>query len=143
MVDAPHVSNGHDTQAGSTDIEVVVLKAKHIEHRLAHAFGAHGRGLHEKITSVAQHFSASEVQHFRYVATIRNRMMHDIDYNCLEHRERFLHACAAIDQAIDAILHRREPQRPPERLRTVERLLPEGLRRRIAKVCFFLWSSAS
>jgi hypothetical protein len=85
----------------------------------------------------------SEVQHFRYVATIRNRMMHDIDYNCLEHRERFLHACAAIDQAIDAILHRREPQRPPERLRTVERLLPEGLRRRIAKVCFFLWSSAS
>jgi hypothetical protein len=86
MVDAPHGGHGHTAQASGTDIEVVVLKAKHIEHRLAHAFGAHGRGLHEKITRVAQHFSAAEVQHLRYVATIRNRMMHDIDYNRVENR---------------------------------------------------------
>ena len=139
MVDTPHVGNEHAARAGDTDIEVVVLKAKHIEHRLTYVFGAQGRGLHEKITSVAQHFSASEVHHLRYVATIRNRMMHDIDYNRVENRERFLHACVAIDQAIDAILHRREPQRPPERWRTVERLLPAGLRQRIARVCCFLW----
>ena len=143
MVDTPHSGHGHDARVDGTDIEVVVLKAKYVEHRLTYALGAHGRGLHEQITSVAQHFPASEMQHLRYVATIRNRMMHDIEYNRVENRERFLHACTAIDQAIDAILHRREPQRPPERLRTVERLIPEGIRRRIAKVCFFLWSSAS
>jgi len=143
MEEASHVGHGHDAYAHGTDIEVVVLKAKQIEHRLTHAFGAHGRGLHEQITSVAQHFSAADLHHFRYVATIRNRMTHDLDYNHVENLERFLHACAAIEQAIDAILHRREPPRPPERRRAVERLLPEGLRRRIARVCFFLWSSES
>jgi len=143
MGEVPHVGHGHDAYAHGTDIEVVVLKAKQIEHRLTHAFGAHGRGLHEQITSVAQHFSAADLHHFRYVATIRNRMTHDLDYNHVENLERFLHACAAIEQAIDAILHRREPPRPPERRRAVERLLPEGLRRRIARVCFFLWSSES
>ncbi len=141
--DAPHVGQGHDAYAHGTDIEVVVLKAKQIEHRLTHAFGAHGRGLHEKITRVAQHFSAADIHLLRYVATIRNRMTHDMDYNHVENLERFLHACAAIEHAIDAILHRREPQRPPERRRAVERLLSEGLRRRIARVCCFLWSSAS
>lgn len=63
---------------------------KKIESILEDEFGAIGRGLHEKATSVERRIGASVVKRIRYLATRRNKLMHEDGYliNDIEEYEK-------------------------------------------------------
>lgn len=56
--------------------ELVIKISKDLEILLEDEFGASGRGLHEKISSVQTELPAPLVKRMRYLATIRNRLVH-------------------------------------------------------------------
>jgi hypothetical protein len=82
------------------DIELVVSHAKKFEALLENRFGARGRGLHEKVSSVEAQLPAEAVKKLRYVATIRNKFVHEENVNHLEDREGFLQTCRFVEQAL-------------------------------------------
>ncbi|KAL3895819.1 MAG: hypothetical protein SGARI_007338, partial [Bacillariaceae sp.] len=71
------------------DFELVIRSSKDLEHILDTQFGAHGKGLHEKISSVAG-LSPDLVKNMRYLATIRNKLVHEYDFNKIPEREKFI-----------------------------------------------------
>lgn len=83
-----------------SDIEFVLAKCKTIETLLVESFGATGRGLHEKISSVEHLLSPRIVQQGRYIATIRNKIVHDANYPRLDDRDRFIQACNEVETAL-------------------------------------------
>ncbi len=78
-----------------SDIELVISNSKKLEALLEKHFGANGRGLHEKIGSVEGRLSGSVVKRLRFIATIRNRIVHDAGYDRIDDRKGFVDACAA------------------------------------------------
>lgn len=90
-----------------TDIEVVIIKSKHLESLLETGLGAQGRGLHEKVSSVAQYFQEAELKKLRYVATIRNKIIHEVGYDKLDDRRGFLQNCAALERSIQTVIQHR------------------------------------
>jgi hypothetical protein len=82
------------------DIELVVSHAKKFEALLEKRFGARGRGLHEKVSSVEAQLPAEAVKKLRYVATIRNKFVHEDNVNDLDDREGFLQTCGLVEQAL-------------------------------------------
>ena len=83
------VESGH--AACTNDFELVVRASKELETLLANAFGATGQGLHEKISSSAG-LPVDLAKRMRYVATLRNRLVHDLSYNALDDRASFVAA---------------------------------------------------
>ncbi len=59
------------------DITLVVRACSHLEQVLEERLGAQGRGLHEKITSVSGHLPTALVKHLRWLATLRNKVVHE------------------------------------------------------------------
>jgi hypothetical protein len=63
--------------------------------------GAQGRGLHEKITSIESMIDSSVVNKIRYIATIRNKVLHedgfDLDQDSMSHFET---ACDQVEMAL-------------------------------------------
>jgi hypothetical protein len=59
-------------------IEVAVQGAKRLEALLQARFGAQGRGLHEKLTSVEDKIPSDLRKSIRWVATIRNKLVHEV-----------------------------------------------------------------
>lgn len=57
-------------------IEDVVLLTREIESLLDN-LGATGRGLHEKLTSVENRLNLQTVKKMRWIATMRNKTMHE------------------------------------------------------------------
>lgn len=86
------------------DYEFVIKASKELEYILEHDFGAQGRGLQEKISNAAslRTFSSSSrrnngfvvhdvfptqlVQDMRYVATIRNKLIHEPGFDAIPNR---------------------------------------------------------
>ena len=60
-----------------SDIETAVKASRQIEDLLGQQFGATGRGLHEKLTSVERHLPGKILGRARYVASVRNAVVHD------------------------------------------------------------------
>ncbi|MGL4611785.1 MAG: hypothetical protein ACRCYY_19260 [Trueperaceae bacterium] len=60
--------------------EIVVDYSKHLEHILEKNFGAQGRGLHSKISSVEHLLPDKLVKQLRFLASIRNKVVHDYTY---------------------------------------------------------------
>jgi hypothetical protein len=58
-------------------IEIAVQGAKRLEALLQARFGAEGRGLHEKLTSVENKIPSDLRKSIRWVATIRNKLVHE------------------------------------------------------------------
>ena len=58
-------------------IEVAVKGSKRLEGLLEKRFGATGRGLHEKLTSVEARIPEEVRRSIRWVATIRNKVVHE------------------------------------------------------------------
>jgi hypothetical protein len=58
-------------------IEIAVQGAKRLESLLQARFGAEGRGLHEKLTSVENKIPSDVRKSIRWVATIRNNVVHE------------------------------------------------------------------
>lgn len=59
------------------DIETAVRFSKELEGLLESRFSAQGRGLHEKISSVEAGLPPDLVDTLRFIATVRNRAVHE------------------------------------------------------------------
>lgn len=73
------------------DYELVIRVSKQLESVLELQFGATGRGLHEKVTSARRIPPPLEKQ-IRFLATIRNQVIHNQDVDHIPDRQAFIHA---------------------------------------------------
>src|SRR5258708_18174708 len=83
----------------TSDIELAVTTARRLESLLETRFGASGRGLHEKLASVEATLPPDALRDGRYVATIRNRVVHEDSFS-LPDRDRFLRCAQAFAKAV-------------------------------------------
>ncbi len=86
-----------------TDLELAVKRSKRLERRLRDAMHVDGRGLHELTTHAQRQLPAETVKQLRYVATVRNQLVHDLDVTMMDDRGGFVRACDEIEQAIDDV----------------------------------------
>ena len=84
----------------ASDLERAVRWSKRFESLLERRFGARGRGLHEKIDSVAGDLDRETVRSLRLVATVRNKIVHEAGYTRIDDRARFKKACKQADLAL-------------------------------------------
>ncbi|MEA1990472.1 MAG: hypothetical protein U9N57_14870 [Pseudomonadota bacterium] len=88
-------------------IEIVVGRTKKIESLLV-SVGAEGRGLHEKLTSVEDKLEAQKIKRIRFIASIRNKSVHDYDFSLTENDYRnFIEACDDVDLYLSDIVEPR------------------------------------
>jgi len=86
-----------------SDIELAITRTKALESLLEQVLGAAGKGLHEKVTSVQHKLSESLVKKLRFVATVRNKIVHDSDYKQLDDRDGFLRACDEAETELNVL----------------------------------------
>jgi hypothetical protein len=60
--------------------EIVVDYSKRLEFILENEFGAQGKGLHSKVSSVEHVLPEKLVKQLRFLASIRNKVVHDYNY---------------------------------------------------------------
>ena len=91
----------------SNDYELAIKTSKDLEHLLEEEWGAEGKGLHEKITWV-QHSSSplpdDLMRRMRFLATIRNKLIHEVAYTRIEDRSRFIESYERSKRELRAIL---------------------------------------
>lgn len=75
-----------------SDIEKVVKRTRRIEKLLRVQYHAEGKGLHQLITSTEERLPHDVISRLRYIATIRNKIVHDEDFR-LDDRKQFLAVC--------------------------------------------------
>lgn len=63
-----------------SDFKSIIDAVKRIETTLIGQFGAEGRGLHEKLSSVEERIPPNLQRTIRYLATVRNKAMHEDGY---------------------------------------------------------------
>jgi hypothetical protein len=85
----------------TSDIELAVTTARRLESLLETRFGASGRGLHEKLASVEATLPHEVLRDGRYVATMRNKVVHEDSFS-LPDRDRFLRCAQAFEKALGA-----------------------------------------
>jgi hypothetical protein len=92
----------------SNDFELCITSSKELEHLLDTEFGATGKGLHEKITSVEHELTPELVRNMRYLATIRNKLVHEHDFNAIPDRARFIKNFQSSCKELKEILKQRQ-----------------------------------
>ncbi len=81
----------------------IIDRAKRIESSLVQ-MGAEGRGLHEKVTSIESRLSSDLVKKIRFIASIRNQLLHDQNFDLSGDLESdFLLACDEADEDLASI----------------------------------------
>ncbi|ELJ8526310.1 DUF4145 domain-containing protein [Vibrio cholerae] len=75
-----------------SEIEQVVLRTRKLETLLREQYHAEGKGLHQLITSCEERLPHDVIKKLRYVATIRNKVVHEDDYR-LDDCKAFLAVC--------------------------------------------------
>ncbi len=75
-----------------SDIEQVIIRTRRLEKLLRVQYHAEGRGLHQLISSCEERLPHGTVKKLRFVATIRNKVVHEEDYQ-LDERKQFLTVC--------------------------------------------------
>ena len=83
-----------------SDLERVIKTSKALEAALASRFGAEGKGLHQKIDSVERDLPRDAIKHLRYVATIRNKIVHEDGFDKLDDRAEWKERSAIALQAV-------------------------------------------
>ena len=86
-----------------TDIELVITRTKALESLLEQGLGAIGKGLHEKTTSVQDKLSPALVKKLRFIATLRNKLVHEASYQKLDDRPGYERACEEAERELRAI----------------------------------------
>jgi hypothetical protein len=94
----------HSRHEAHCDTELVIHSAKELEFILETSFGAHGKGLHEKISSVQNRLPPALVKRMRFLATIRNRLVHERGFTEIPDRAGFLEAFDAAVVELNALL---------------------------------------
>jgi hypothetical protein len=60
--------------------DIVVRYSKELEFILERDFGAQGKGLHQKVSSVEHLLPVRLVKTLRFLASVRNKVIHDYTY---------------------------------------------------------------
>lgn len=95
------------------DYELVCRTAKELEWLLERHFGAAGRGLGEKIAAAEAAGALSPVlcRRLRFVAAIRNRLVHERGFDAIPNRPRFLEDFEAARLELESLVAYREAVR--------------------------------
>jgi hypothetical protein len=91
----------------SNDFELCIRSSKELEHLLDTEFRASGKGLHEKISSVESQLTPDMVKQMRYLATIRNKLVHEYDFNRIPDRAKFIKNFEQSAKELNEILRKR------------------------------------
>jgi hypothetical protein len=83
-------ATGSKNHHATNDYELAIKSSKELEHILEKEFQASGKGLHEKISSVSSALPAELVKNMRYLATIRNKLVHEHRFDAIPDRPRFI-----------------------------------------------------
>ena len=75
-----------------SDIEKVVTRTRRLEKLLRTQYHADGKGMHQLITSCEERLPHDVIDKLRYIATIRNKVVHEEDFK-LDSRRDFLTVC--------------------------------------------------
>jgi hypothetical protein len=86
-----------------SDVELAVTRAKALEALLGQV-GAAGKGLHEKVTSAEGRLPPPLVKKLRFVATVRNKIVHEASYQTIDDRAGFVRACDEAEAELRAML---------------------------------------
>lgn len=86
-----------------SDIELAISRVKALESLLEVALGATGKGLHEKVSSVQARLPQPLVKRLRFIATVRNKIVHEADYQQIDDRAGFERACAEAETELRAL----------------------------------------
>ena len=76
-----------------SDIEFVINHSKEIEKILYSEFNAEGKGIHEKLSTIETKLPVELCKDIRYIATIRNKIVHEEEYKKLEDKQKFNDLC--------------------------------------------------
>ena len=90
-----------------SDIDLAVTRSRKLEQMLERDFGAVGRGLHEKTSSIENRLPEPLVRKLRLVATVRNKVLHE--EGPIDDRRRFVAAADEAERALKALKRRRRP----------------------------------
>jgi len=94
----------------SNDYELVIKTSKEIEYILEAEFHATGKGLHEKVTSVSSQLTPKLCKRLRFLATIRNRLIHERGFDAIPDRNNFIAAFEESKSEIATVLQERNSQ---------------------------------
>lgn len=86
-----------------TDLELAITRTKTLESLLEQGLGAAGRGLHEKVTSVQPKLPPALVKRLRFIASVRNKIVHEASYTRIDDRDGFVRACDEAEQELRAM----------------------------------------
>lgn len=70
------------------DYEHAIRSSKELEW-LLESLGGSGRGLHDRLSSIQERLSPQLVRKVRYIATIRNRLVHERGFDVIPDRATF------------------------------------------------------
>jgi len=76
-----------------SDYDLVLTRSKRLEHLLEEGLGATGRGLHEKTDSVASRLPPPLIKRLHFIATVRNKLVHDDSMKRLDDAKGYKQAC--------------------------------------------------
>ena len=99
-----------------TPIEELIKIAQNMETVLEEDYGATGKGLHEKASSVESQLTPEVMKKIRFIATIRNKAVHDD----LETAEKEIENVRSAAEAVYQEFRKHNPRR---RMRSGEPLL--------------------
>lgn len=81
-----------------SDLDFVKQKCATYEQFIEKKYAASGRGLHEKVSSVENLLPTGIVKKLRFIATIRNKMFHEADYEFHDDKDDFKKVCAEVEK---------------------------------------------
>ena len=84
--------------------ELVISKCKKLEKMLEDGLGASGKGLHEKVSSVQDRLPPPLVKRLRYIASVRNNLIHQSDSNRLDDPNGYKEACGSAEAELKQLL---------------------------------------
>ena len=111
-----------------SDIDLAITRSQRLERMLERDFGATGKGLHQKVSSIADSRPDDLVRKLRLVATVRNKVVHESGR--IEDRSRFLEAADTAERELKQMRDRRGRG-------------PRGLRRLVVFMVLILLAAAA
>ena len=96
-----------------SDIDLAIRRSKRLEGKLRRNFRVDGRGLHELIDAAKARnaLPTSLVKKLRFIATIRNKIVHDTDYTRIDDRRGFITTCDQAERELDELAGPRDTWR--------------------------------
>lgn len=89
------------------DYQLVIEVSKEFEFLLEKEFGAEGKGLHEKISGASPELPPPTIKSLRYIASVRNSLVHDRDVKALKDRALFILKCESAMEEIQVIVEKK------------------------------------